>query len=255
MANLENAMTLSGQESRNRSAGQDDLFGSSDELELDIDWIDVPEYSDDQRLSREKKHLGLYLTGHPMNQYQKELKNIISCSLSDVESSEGRQVTIAGLIIGMRTRNTRRGKMAILTLDDQSAWLEIPIYAELYEVNKQLLQEDRLVIICGKAGYDDYTGGTRVTAERIHDMDSAREAYAIDLRISLKKNTQDIVDELKKVLEPVKGGTTPVIIDYQNDQARASINLPRDWCVHPSARLLDELNKLPGISRAGCEYN
>ncbi|MFW2440748.1 MAG: DNA polymerase III subunit alpha [Arenicellales bacterium] len=255
MANLANAMSLSGQELRNRAAGQDDLFGSSDELDLDIDWIEVAEYSEDERLKREKKHLGLYLTGHPMNQYHKELSNFISCSLSDVESAEGKQVTIAGLIIAMRTRNTRRGRMAILTLDDQSAWLEIPIYSELYDSNKQLLQEDRLVIISGKAGYDDYTGGTRVTAERIHDMDSARETFATDLRITLKKKVDDAVDSLQAALQPVKGGSTPVIIDYMNEVARASIHLPREWCVHPSARLLDELNKLPAVSKAVCEYN
>ncbi len=255
MANLANAMSLSGQELRNRTAGQDDLFGSSDELDLDIDWIEVAEYSEDERLKREKKHLGLYLTGHPMNQYQKELSNFISCSLSDVESAEGKQITIAGLIVGMRTINTRRGRMAILTLDDQSAWLEIPIYAELYDENKQLLQEDRLVIISGKAGYDDYSGSTRVTAERINDMDSARETFATDLRITLKKEADDAVESLQHTLLPVKGGTTPVIIDYTNTQARASIHLPREWCVHPSAQLLDELNKLPAVSKAVCEYN
>jgi DNA polymerase-3 subunit alpha len=255
MANLANAMSLSGQELRNRAAGQDDLFGGSDVLDLDIDWIEVAEYSEDERLKREKKHLGLYLTGHPMNQYHRELSNFISCSLSDVESAEGKQVTIAGLIIAMRTRNTRRGRMAILTLDDQSAWLEIPIYSELYESNKQLLQEDRLVIISGKAGYDDYTGGTRVTAERIHDMDSARETFATDLRITLKKKVEDAVESLQVALQPVKGGSTPVIIDYMNEEARASIHLPREWCVHPSARLLDELNKLNVVSKAVCEYN
>jgi len=255
IANLQNAMSLSGQEMRNRTAGQNDLFGGSDVLELDVDWIEVPEYSEDQRLKKEKKHLGLYLTGHPMNQYQKELANIISCTLSEVEGAEGRQVTIAGLIISMRTRNTRRGRMAILTLDDQTAWLEIPIYSELYETNKQLLQEDRLVIISGKAGYDDYTGGTRVTAERIHDMDSARETFASDLRITLKKNAEHTVEELKSVLQPVQGGATPVIIDYANDRARASIHLPREWCVQPSARLLDELNNLAAVAKAVCEYN
>jgi DNA polymerase-3 subunit alpha len=255
MANLSNAMSLSGQESRNRTAGQDDMFGSSDELELNVDWIDVAEYSDDERLKGEKKHLGLYLTGHPMNQYQEELSNFISCPLSDVDSAEGRQVTIAGLIIAMRTRNTRRGRMAILTLDDQSAWLEIPIYSELYEDNKQLLQEDRLVIISGKAGYDDYTGGTRVTAERIHDMDSARETFATNLRVTLKNNPEDFVDKLKSILQPVAGGTTPVIIDYMNNDAKASIHLPREWCVQPSARLLEDLNKLTAVGKAGCEYN
>jgi len=255
MANLSNAMSLSGQELRNRASGQDDLFGSSNELDLDIDWIEVAEYSEDERLKREKKHLGLYLTGHPMNQYHRELSNFISCSLSDVESAEGKQVTIAGLIIAMRTRNTRRGRMAILTLDDQSAWLEIPIYSELYESNKQLLQEDRLVIISGKAGYDDFTRGTRVTAERIHDMDSARETFSTDLRITLKKRAEDAVESLQAVLQSVKGGSTPVIIEYMNEEARASIHLPREWCVHPSARLLDELNKLPVVNKAVCEYN
>ena len=117
------------------------------------------------------------------------------------------------------------------------------------------MQEDRLVIISGKAGFDDYTGGTRVTAERIHDIDSARETFATDLRITLKRNSGDVVDGLKSILHPVTGGTTPVIIDYSNDSARASIHLPREWCVHPSAQLLEDLNKLEAVTRAVCEYN
>ena len=86
-------------------------------------------------------------------------------------------------------------------------------------------------------------------------MDSARETFATDLRITLKKNTGDAVDGLKSILDPVTGGTTPVIIDYSNDIARASIHLPRQWCVHPSAQLLEDLNKLEAVSRAVCEYN
>ena len=86
-------------------------------------------------------------------------------------------------------------------------------------------------------------------------MDSARETFASDLRITLKKNAEYTVEKLKSVLQPVQGGATPVIIDYANDRARASIHLPREWCVQPSARLLDELNNLAAVAKAVCEYN
>jgi len=255
-ANLATAMSLSGQESHNRAAGQNDMFGSSEGIDQDIDWIEVNEHSENRRLELEKKHLGLYLTGHPLTQYRKELRQIVSSTLADLNIAEGKQVTIAGLIVAMRVRTTRRGgRMAILTLDDQTAWLEIPIYTELYETYKPLLQEDRLVVITGKTGVDDYTGNMRVTADKIYDMDTARENFSAGLRITLKHPEPGVINNMKELLHTARGGATPVVVDYANSDARARIHLPQEWCVHPSTKLLHELKVVPGVGNVVCEYD
>lgn len=255
-ANLANAISLSGQESHNRASGQDDMFGDTGSITEHVDWVDVAEHSENRRLELEKKHLGLYLTGHPLTQYRKELGQIVTSSLGDLNIGEGKQVTIAGLIVAMRTRTTRQGgRMAILTLDDQTAWLEIPIYTELYETYKPLLQEDRLVVITGKTGMDDYTGNLRVTADKIYDMDTARETFSAGLRITLRQPDLNVIENMKALLHTARGGSTPVVVDYANQDARARIHLPQEWCVHPSTKLLHELKVTPGVGHVACEYD
>jgi len=255
VANLPQAITLAGQESRNRAAGQDDLFGSSEVLEPDIDWQDTPAWPEEKRLELEKKHLGLYLTGHPLSQYRQEIDRMTSVTIAGLGSAEGQTVTLAGLIASMRTRNTRSGgRMAIVTLDDQSGWLEIPIYPELYNAHKAMLQEDRVIIVTGKTGMDDYTGSLRVTADRLYDIESAREAFAAGLLINLRQPDEGIVERLKQMLSGARGGKTPVILEYTNRDAKARIHLPPEWSVHPSSRLLHELRALPGVGNAACEY-
>ncbi len=255
-ANLANAISLSGQESHNRASGQDDMFGDTGSITQHVDWVDVAEHSENRRLELEKKHLGLYLTGHPLAQYRKELGQIVTSSLVDLNIGEGKQVTIAGLIVAMRTRTTRQGgRMAILTLDDQTAWLEIPIYTELYETYKPLLQEDRLVVITGKTGMDDYTGNLRVTADKIYDMDTARETFSAGLRITLRQPDLNVIENMKALLHTARGGSTPVVVDYANQDARARIHLPQEWCVHPSTKLLHELKVTPGVGNVACEYD
>lgn len=254
-ANLATAVSLSGQESHNRAAGQGDMFGNSEGINQDIDWLDVPEHTESRRLELEKKHLGLYLTGHPLTQYRRELSQIVTASLGELNIAEGRQVTIAGLIVAMRTLTTRRGgRMAILTLDDQTAWMEIPIYSDLYEIYKPLLQEDRVVVISGKTGIDDFSGNPRVTAEKVYDMETARETFSAGLRITLKQPDPGVINHMKELLHTARGGATPVVVDYANQDARARIHLPQEWCVHPSTKLLHELRVVPGVWNVACEY-
>src|SRR3546814_13310402 len=73
---------------------------------------------------------------------------------------------------------TRRGKMLYAVLDDGSAQVEVAIFNELYEQHRNRLKEDRLVIIHGKVSNDDYSGGLRVSAESVYDLQLAREERA-----------------------------------------------------------------------------
>ena len=98
------------------------MFGISAPQETVTKYHHAPEWDKQELLAGEKDTLGLYLSGHPIDMYVDELSQIISSRIVDIEPSGKKTVCVAGLVVGMRIVNTRRGdRMAILTLDDKTS--------------------------------------------------------------------------------------------------------------------------------------
>jgi DNA polymerase-3 subunit alpha len=184
MAQLPDALALAEQNSRDSAAGQLDLFGLPDtpvavahgEVQM------MPDWDQEHRLSEEKKTLGLYLTGHPIERFEPELKKFVNTRLADISGAapgydkSDKNTVIAGLVVAIRTRHGNRGgRMAFITLDDRSARFEIRVFSEAYQKYRDLIVEDRVLIVKGKLSYDDFAGDMRMNAEHILDMDSARD--------------------------------------------------------------------------------
>jgi DNA polymerase-3 subunit alpha len=148
---------------------------------------------------------------------------------------------LAGIAVSLRTQMTRRGKMLILLLDDATAQVEVVIFNELYEQNRHLLKDDALLVIEGKVNRDDYSGGVRVTAERIYDLAGARTRFAQGLRLAC--NGQSNGRKLAELLAPykVQEGGCPVWVEYRNPSARCRVRLGEDWRVRLDDRLLESL--------------
>lgn len=266
MARLQDAMQGAEQYQKNASIGQDDLFGSAAEEDsiAPINEVTVAEWEEEKRLTLEKETLGLYLTGHPIERYEKELRKFTDCSLgaladqSDLASGAGggymsqrnaKSYKLAGLMIGMRVRKTKTGgKIVSAVLDDRTARIEVRIFEEKFEQYNYLLNKDKLIIVEGKVMYDDYFGGYRITADTIYDITEARQKFAQRLEINLQENEGDhsIVHQLNQVLNPFREGACPVWINYSRDDAVAKISLSDDWRVQPSDELINRLDKLAG---------
>jgi DNA polymerase-3 subunit alpha len=145
-------------------------------------------------------------------------------------------------------QQTRSGRMAVITLEDGTAEVEVTAFAELFEENREILKEDQPVVIQGKVTEDQFSGGLRVRAERIFDLAQARARFARLMRLSLNGEAQGAAGaaRLKKLLEPYRakaanGGACPVEIRYCNGQASVEMKLPEQWRVSPDERLLNEL--------------
>jgi DNA polymerase-3 subunit alpha len=272
MANLTLAMKLAEQNSRNLDTGQDDLFGETTEQGCSRAVRPaLPEWDEEQKLLGEKETLGLYLTGHPITRYQGELGCITSATLASLanpatdtnivessrrESSE-RPVVIAGLVMTMRVRKTQRGgSIAFLTIDDHTAQIEVRIFPEVFDRHRALLGKDKLLVIQGTLGLDDYSGGNQVTAQTIFDVNQAREEFGRRLVVSLeaRRAGNGFVSALANTLQPFREGRCRVCIDYLVDNARARIALGDDWTVHPTDELLHRLRELAGAERVSVEY-
>ncbi len=260
MASLPAALKLAEQEQRNREAGIEDLFGmaaATSASDTSVDYQRQSEWSEDQRLSCEKQTLGLYLTGHPIERYLPELERFTSARIVDLKPAKNQTVVVAGLIIAMRTMNTRRGdRMAFITIDDRSARIELAVFSEAYNQYRDLLAKDRLIVVEGEVSVDDYSGGFKMSANSIYDISQARSRFArrLLLRVDEQRAANGFVRELQSTLSPFRDGICPVVLDYQRRDARAEVMLGEDWRVQPSDELLQRLRDMVGEERVEMVY-
>ena len=257
MLTLGSAHLAAEQLARDSSMGQNDMFGSElaggdveSRFEADAEW------SEAERLAGEKETLGLYLTGHPISQFEAELGKITNARLSELRPSEGQTRTVAGMLSGLRTVNTRNGRMAIATLDDRTARIDVRIYAELYSKCRERLVKDRLLVVEGEIGEDEFSGGNSVTASAVHDLEAMRERRANHILIELDGDAVDeeVARRLREAIESYRAGRTPILIDYRRRDARARIPLGDEWSVRPADELIARLGDVAGTGQVRIEY-
>lgn len=234
------ATAVEAAEQAERSANQVSLFGDDSDQVVAVELAKAPAWDLRTRLSEEKLALGYFFSGHLFDAWRDEVRQFVSKPLSRVEPSRDLQ-WIAGVISSTRTMMGRRGKMLFVTLDDGSAQLEVAVYAEMIDQHRNRLREDQLLIVQAKITNDEYSGGLRVAAESIFDLQLAREARARALRIRLNGNADAVV--LKRMLNPYRAAPengfpgTPVEVVYQSAQAACTVRLGESWRV----RLPDDL--------------
>jgi len=253
------------QRQRDRSAGQEDLFGTltTGEGTPGVPMETLPEWDDELRLSAEKETLGLYLTGHPFMRYEAELLRLTGPRISGLSAERdgpggrpgprSRQFAIvAGLVVDLRTRVTQRGRIAFLTLDDGSGRLEVGVFGEDHQRFAHLLARDQILVIEGQLGVDDYTGNLRVRATEVMDVDQARMAYARRLELSIGggQGHGSVVRAIHEALAPYRPGACTVRITYTNERATARLDLGTEWWIRPEGALLSRLQALEGVERA-----
>jgi len=251
------------------AAGQASLFAApaadAGEAAADTPVPDVPAWTSRQRLRAERESLGLYFSGHPMDDLVDELSGLTTCRLGDIgnrfdgaEPARGRRggvpMTLAGLVVAMRRRP---GKGAFVAMDDGSGRIEVAIFDRILADCAEVLVPDEIVIASGKVEIDDFNGGYRMVAEQVLGLDQARQRFARHLHIRLHAALEptDIDEQLAATLRPYRNGETPVIIDYINGRASATLKLGTDWRVKPCAELLAAMSGVEAIDRAELVYS
>jgi DNA polymerase-3 subunit alpha len=258
MASLETAVQMAEQHHSNLASGQDDLFGVAEPQEtVSGQFIEARDWDDEIRLNGEKETLGLYLTGHPIDRYESELGQLVSQRIANLSPKNEQAITVAGLVVAMRTMNTKRGdKIAFVTLDDRTGRLEVAVFSEPYQHYRDLLAKDRLIVVEGEVSPDEYSGGIKMTARKIYDIDHARETFAKHLVLELDQGqaANGFVSNLAQVLAPYREGRCPVRIHYRRQDACAEITLGQEWRVRPTDELVRRLADLTGLDRVRVEY-
>jgi DNA polymerase-3 subunit alpha len=249
---------------KSAATGQNDFFGlieeASESSEPVFEITTVEPWSARERLEAEKVTLGLYLTGHPIDQYEQELKNFTSGKIADLIANAEKartkmEVKVAGFLVNVQKYDNR----AILSLDDRSARLEITAYSEVYEKYRNLLSKDSLLIIDISFPVKNEYANSRPTVKAVYDIEQARSSFARSLFFEWSVQRQagsvsEFMQTLREILVPFRGGSCPLMIRYTSMTASANLSLGDEWRVTVTDELLLRLQRFSAISGVEVKY-
>ena len=255
LAGVATAMAAAEQNSAN--SNQNSLFGEVADNAVNV-LPNVPAWTEQQRLLEEKAALGFYFSGHPYAAYQKDLGQFISSTLANLSPKEQPQL-LAGIVSGIRIRMTGRGKMAIVGLDDGTTRIEVVVGTELLTQHQTLLKDDQLIIVEGRVSNDEFSGGIRVNARKLHDLSGLRNSRASFLKISC--NGQADAVKLKALLKPYCKNASDeqrgcaVKVEYHNQTSKVELMLGNDWRVDLHEELIAGLTQWLSRDNVKILYN
>jgi DNA polymerase-3 subunit alpha len=208
---LPQAMQAAEQSSRNQASGVEDMFGEiapagTEDADLSASNITVRAWAEQHRLKVEKDTLGLWLSGHPIDEFLDELSHITKNRLVNLRPERGPQ-TIAGVLHSMRTMKNKAGDtLAFLVLDDSSARFEFSLFAKEYEKYRETLVKDVIMVVECAVSIDDYSGGMRGRGKSVMTLSQARKRHAHRVALNLQSGSlgNDFCEHLARILEPYR---------------------------------------------------
>ncbi|MEZ5893148.1 MAG: DNA polymerase III subunit alpha [Parvularculaceae bacterium] len=204
------------------------------------------------RLDEERAAVGFYFSGHPLDDYEKELKrlNVISYQEAVARAKIGRSVVqMAGVIRSVRMRRSKTGKpFAWVELSDQSGDYEITMFSETLNSSRDFLEAGSMVLV--GVTVEDRDGDARFTCEAIRGLDAAAAATVSQLRVSVTSSSA--LDGLKRRLaavrpaSPRESGSVVVVMRLPESGREVDISLPGVAACTPAMR--GALKSLEGVA-------
>ncbi len=224
-------------EQAERNANQASLFADESDQLVAGELARVTPWDLQTRLTEEKSALGFYFSGHLFEAWRDEIRRVAPTPLARLAPARGQQ-WLAGVLAAVRPRMTRRGKMLYALLDDGSAQIEIAIFNELFEQYRNSLKEDRPLVIQGRVSHDEYSGGLRVSADDLYDLQRIRETRARSLRLVVPAMVDPA--SLQQLLEPWRSAEAgvPVELRLQDPAFSCLLRLGDAWRVRMDDALL-----------------
>jgi len=239
-----------------RDSGQVDLFGSGPSATPQTTPVKViADWTFRLKLVAERESLGLYMSGHPFDEYRHDGPFVSSGTIGSLKSarpaakgdnpwSGGTIGSAAGLVTNLR----KRGGRVTFDLDDGINQIEVTLFQEAYERFQHMLTAHAIVVVSGKLRFDDFIDDWRLTVKDIYDIDKMIEQRATNLVIRWQQagNGELDADRLKRVLEPYRPGSCDISLFFRRDNAQARVRLGDEWSVRPSRELREKLSEIVG---------
>lgn len=243
--------------SKKNIEGQMSLFQlNSDEMEVESisgRLPDISNFSQDILIGMEKDMLGVYLTGHPLKNYEQQIVRLISITAEDLAHAEtnqnvtdGMKATIAGIVSGKKILVTKSNKqMAFLNIEDLYGEIEVVVFPNVYEKYLQLIKEENILVIKGTVNFKE-DEAPKILADKIVHIDAFNEPEKqLPLKIKVPRNMEEgeCFNMIKELILANKG-QKPVMIYIEETGKKFKTN--RDLWVDPNETFISAVEGLVG---------
>ncbi len=229
-----------------------DMVADDQKAEFDVPLPDVGEYEKETKFAFEKEVLGVYLSGHPMEEYEEKWRKNITRTTLDFQLDEdtgrtkvhdGARETVGGMITAKTIKYTKQNKvMAFVTLEDLAGSVEVVVFPRDYEKNQQYLDEEGKVFIRGRVSEEDEAASKLICEKVIPFEQTKRELW---LQYPDKDTYLRQEGELLGLLADSDGQDSVVIYCKKE---KAIKRLPANRCVNADKLLLNKMTNYLGES-------
>ena len=252
MAVYQNVLDGIAQSRKNNLEGQMSLFDMVEQEQVyqKEELTNIEEYSIKEKLSFEKEMLGIYVSGHPLAEYETILKRKTNCTSKDfiIEEQQnakifdGQRVNVGGMIIRKAIKHTRANNtMAFLTLEDLYGTIEIVIFSNLYQKVADKIEEDTVVVVKGRASISS-DGEAKLIASDIECFNTEQKKTTT-LGLILTEQSHISLQDIIKILLKYHGSIPVYIYDKKKEKKFKADS--RYW-IQQNELLFQELELLLG---------
>ena len=252
------------QKKKNNIAGQIDLFGleNMDDTAEDDSFAPMEEFPFSEILKMEKEVLGIYVSGHPLSEYEEELSKKVSCTSRDFEAdedgrvhlSDGQKVIFGGIINSKKVKYTKNNKvMAFINVEDMYGSVEVVVFPNSYALCQNFINADEIVIVNGKADISS-EGDGKIIAEKITPIDSEEgqeTEFTVPDKLFLKVPNEKILQKAARILKTFPGDI-PVVVKLSD--TGSVVKASKDMYASEEEIVIDGLKMLLGDENVVMKY-
>jgi len=248
-ASLDDVITLCG---TNRDPNQLNMFTElhipEKALGSIFEFTDINEWNEREKLKKEKEAMGFYITGHPLDEFQGEVKRFSTCLIQNIFGLEDKsQVKVAGVIENLKMKRTKRGdRMATFSLEDQSGAIQVILFPDIFENYSPLLKNDEPLLVCGVAEVGD--NSSKLIAKDIVSLEALRHKSIrmIELEIKHGSASEDILEEIRDIFFRYPG-ECPVLFRMDMGNGEEVLITPNShYKVLPCDEMFNEIEAIIG---------
>jgi len=220
----------------------------------------IAEYNEKALLTMEKEMVGVYLSGHPLSEYEKELEKITTTNTSEImelkdshennaKVQDGSRIVIGGIIVKKQNKITKNNNMmAFITLEDLYGAVEGIVFPKIYENCKDALYEDNIVVVEGLIDASEEEEPkiicNKITELKKEDNTEVKKQRKLYLKVDNTEAYKKIKNELFKNICKYPGSDCVIIY---NSREKANMVLPvRNWVNIDNEKLINDLKVLLG---------
>jgi DNA polymerase-3 subunit alpha len=250
-AAIDTALARSARAKRAKAIGQNDLFGG-DHVHAPDASSDLPEataWTVSEMLAAEKKCVGFYVTGHPLEAHFELVSRLGAVSSAELSQQEtGSRATVVGLITDLQLRTTKKGdRFAIFRLEDQAGSVKCVLWPEPFKRHNGIVADEATVLVNGRLEVSD-DGAVTVFVERLTELTQAEQQKAREMIISIPTTTESaqLCESVRNLLEQSRGDCDvylEVLADGMLVRVRA----------HPSLKVQGSREIESAVRNLGCE--